>query len=125
MALGIAREQIEEAEASSRDRLVGREQTHVGVGQRGRGVVVAGAEVDIPSQPLPLLANHHRHLAVSLESRKPNTTCTPARSICRAQLTLFASSNRALSSTSAVHVLPWIRRRHQAPARFGESPLVR
>ena len=55
---------------------------------------------------------------------KPNTTCTPARSICRAQLMLFASSNRAFSSTSAVTCLPFSAA-CISDLTIGLSPLVR
>src|SRR5882672_569047 len=54
----------------------------------------------------------------------PYTTWTPARSSMRAQVMLFCSSLRALSSTSAVTCLPFCAARASAEM-IGLAPLVR
>ena len=70
MPLRIAGQQVEEGRGILGHRLVGREQAEVGVGKGRGGVVVAGAEVDVPPQRLPLLPHHHRDFAVRLEVEK-------------------------------------------------------
>jgi len=54
----------------------------------------------------------------------PYTTCTPACSSVRAQVMLFCSSIRALSSTNAVTCLPFCAARASAEM-IGLTPLVR
>ena len=63
--------------------------------------------MNIAPQHVPLLPHDQRHLAVGLEIQKAEHDVHAGRSSCRAQLTLLASSKRALSSTSAVTCLPF------------------
>ena len=51
------------------DRLVGREEPEVGVQARGRGVVVAGADVDVVAHAVALAAHDQHALGVRLQRR--------------------------------------------------------
>ena len=76
--LRVAGKEIEDRRGILGDLLVGGEQAEVGVEQGGRRVVVAGAEVNVASQSVPLVADHHRELAVGLEIEEPEHNMDPS-----------------------------------------------
>ena len=61
---------VEDVGDVGRDLLVGREDPDVLVVARGRGVVVARADVDVAPQPARLAADDERHLGVDLHVRE-------------------------------------------------------
>ena len=71
MAPGIAGQQIEQRRGIRSILVAAGEHSQVGVDLRGRGVVVAGAQVDIPAELGSLLPDHQRHLAMGFQVEKP------------------------------------------------------
>ncbi len=70
MPLRVAGQQVEQCRSVSRDILVGREQAEICVLQRSRRVVIAGPQVDVAANDIPLLPHDERELAVRLEVEK-------------------------------------------------------
>ncbi len=65
----VAGEVVEHVGDIGADLLVGREQSEVGVQPRGRGVVVAGADVHVVAYSVALAAHHEHALGVRLQRR--------------------------------------------------------